>query len=236
MRKQLLTGILAISTLAVTAIVQTRPAEALVFGFQNITNNNATNASIGESQLRVDVTDDGVNGVNFKFENLGIGQSTISEIYFDDRLGALTLPATLTQDTDFVSFTAGSANPPNLPGANKATPPFVVTAGFLADANNPAPQKGINNTVTNPNTTEFLTIRYALGNAVTFNQLIAALSTPGSTAFRIGLHVTNFANGGSESFVTTAVPTPAAVLPALFGMGVAAVRKKKAASEVAQDA
>lgn len=34
----------------------------------------------------------------------------------------------------------------------------------------------------------------------------------------------------------TAVPTPAAVLPALFGMGVAAVRKKKAASEVAQDA
>ena len=56
---------------------------ATTFSFQNITNNNATNAATGESQLFVNVTDAGPNLVSFYFGNIGPLASSITDIYFD---------------------------------------------------------------------------------------------------------------------------------------------------------
>lgn len=183
-------------------------AQAATLGFGCITNNSAVDCGIGESQLTVDVSDAGSNTVLFEFFNTGSEQSTISEIYFDDGslLAIASIDKTGKNPSIGVSFSEG-ATPPILPGGNTVTPPFVVTAGFLMDADNPAPQWGVN-------IGESVGITYTLQGAQTFTDVINELTTG---QLRIGLHVINFAGGGSESFVNNPVPVPAAVW--LFGSG-----------------
>jgi len=208
------------------------PAQAVTLDFYCITGNNAGDCSIGEAQLAVDVTSYGIgtgsggaNQVLFTFTNTGSNQSTISEVYFDD--GTLLALAGLIDADDGtggdpnVDFTQG-ATPPDLPGGNSISPAFQVTAGFLADADNPAPKWGVS-----PG--ESLGIIFDLQSSLTFNDTITAL---GSGELRIGLHVINFASGGSESFVNNAVvPVPAAIW--LFGSGllglVGMARRKRSA-------
>jgi len=183
-------------------------AQAASVSFGCITNNLSTDCAIGEAQLTVDVSDAGSNTVLFEFFNTGPDQSTISEIYFDD--GSLLAIASIDKTGKDallgVSFSAG-ANPPNLPGGNNIAPPFVATTDFSADADNPAPQWGVN-------IGESVGITYTLQGTQTFTDVINELTTG---QLRIGLHVTNFVSKGSESFVNNPVPVPAAVW--LFGSG-----------------
>ena len=193
-----------------SALAFTHAASAVTIGFGCITNNNAGNCTIGETQLSVELTDIGSNQVLFTFMNSGSAASSIEGVYFDD--GTLLGIASLIDADDGVGGDLGvdfseGASPPNLPGGNSISPAFVTTAGFLADADAPmVPVKGVN-----PG--ESLGVIFDLIAGVNFNDTVAALGTD----LRIGVHVIAFDNGGSESFVSTVVPVPAAVW--LFGSG-----------------
>src|SRR5512147_336377 len=116
------------------SVLITAPAHADTFFFKNITGNNVANATAGESQLSVEVTAGPTGQVIFHFNNAGPAASSITDVYFDD--GTLLGIATLNNGPG-VQFTAGSASPSNLPGANLASPPFQVTQFFLADSDPP---------------------------------------------------------------------------------------------------
>jgi hypothetical protein len=175
-------------------------ARATLYGFYNITGNNAVAAATA-GQYTVDVTANGAQ-VDFKFMNAGPSASSITDVYFDD--GSLLSIASVTDGpgTDFEQM----ASPPSLPGGNSISPAFNTTAGFSADSEPPAQPNGAN-----PG--EFVTITFNLMAGKTFADVINDLN---STALRIGIHVQGFNGGGSESFVNNSTPVP---LPAAAGLG-----------------
>src|SRR4030042_799941 len=186
-------------------------AQAVPFGFDNISANNVVDAAIGEAQLFVDVTASG-SQVLFTFGNTGPLASSITDVYFDD--GSLLGIASIINSTG-VAFSQ-FADPGNLPAANNADPDFVTTAGFSADSDAPDQPNGVN-----PG--ESLGILFNLQSTQTFADVLSEL---GDSSLRIGIHVQGFASGGSEAFVndgptngngTTPVPEPATML--LLGSG-----------------
>lgn len=182
----------------------------VLFYFANITANNVADAAAGEAQLSVMVSDVGGGQVSFLFSNSGPAPMSITDVYFDD--GSLLGIASITNGPG-VDFSQGAA-PPNLPGGNSISPPFITSAGFSADSNPPAQPNGVN-----PG--EFLIITFDLIGGKTFADVIHELST--SNELRIGIHVQGFAGGGSESFVT---PAPGAL--GLLGFaGVLAARRRR---------
>lgn len=187
-------GPLMIASLACTMAT---PSFAATFGFKNITGNNALDAAIGEAQLFVDVNNGGPT-VTFTFRNDGPNASVISEIYFDD--GSLLGISSITDNPPTVDFVT-DANPPDLPGGNLINPPFVVTAGFLAEAV-PAPS------MTGVGPGESVDITFDLMGGATLQDVINQLN---DGSLRIGIHVIAFDSGGSESFVTPE-PTSLALL------------------------
>lgn len=198
-------------------------ASATTLGFDCITSNSGTNCSAGETQLKVEVSDSG--GLFFKFTNTGSMAMSITDVYFDDGSTALlATPMTITSSGG-VSFSQGAA-PPNLPGGDSLTPAFNVTAGFLADADEPPPQKGVN-----PG--EWLGISFAYASGKAFSDVDGELS---SGDLRIGIHVQGFANGGSESFVNLPpseappIPEPATVAMLLAGLGIVGWRVRRRAA------
>lgn len=185
-------------------------ASTYTYSFYNITNTIPANVAIGKAQLSVEVTDPGNNQVLFTFLNIGDDACSIAEVYFDD--GSLFGIAELIDKDNTghpgVDFEPG-ANPPNLPNGDTVVPPFVATASFSSQANNPAPKKGVN-----PD--EWLGIKFDLQTGRTFDDVLGDLS---EGDLRIGLHVTAFDLGESESFINnaTAIPIPASVW--MFGAG-----------------
>lgn len=82
---------------------------AVTYGFEAITNNNAADVGIGESQLAVEVFDRSGLAI-FKFTNVGRQASSITDIYFDDELGLLSRfarPGPTSPDAG-VSFAIGA--------------------------------------------------------------------------------------------------------------------------------
>ena len=191
------------------------PAQATLYTFDNITNNDADDALIGENQLWVDVTNAGSNQVLFTFGNTGSENSSICDVYFED--GSLFGIASIDNSWSGVSF-SDPASPGNLPGANEANPSFVTTTDFSADSDSPAQPNGVN-----PG--EELGILFNLQSSLIFDNVIADLE---SHDLRIGIHVQGFDSGGSESFINFdsnggggggggQVPEPATML--LLGSG-----------------
>ncbi len=178
-------------------------ASAVMLGFDCITNTSMANCAIGESQLSVDVTAQGSDQVLFTFANTGSDNNSVAEIYFDDGTPAMTLGGinSLIQDPG-VAFTEGTSGSPTLPGGNGMPINFNTTDALFADADNPAPQNGINNG-------ETLGILFDLLMGANFDDVIDALS---NGDLRVGIHVISIGlDDNSESFINTPVPVPAAV-------------------------
>jgi len=175
----------------------------LTLGFGCITNNSATDCAIAEAQIAMEVTDEGGGQVRFTVTNTGSDASSVEGIYFDD--GTLLGIASII-DGPGTSFMQG-ATPPDLPGGNMASPPFVTTAGFLADSNPPTSGNGVQ-----PG--EWVAIIFDLQAGGTFADIVAEL---GTGALRAGVHVIAFAGGGSESLVS--VPEPGTAVLVLLGLG-----------------
>lgn len=204
----------AFAALLLLSVSCANVASAATFGFACITNNLATDCAIAEAAFTVEISDGGPGFVDFTFTKSGTDAANLSEVYFDDGslLGLSSISSSLG-----VEFTGGSASPPDLPGGNSISPPFNVTAGFLAQADNPAPMKGVNDN------TDWLTITFELISGATVADTIAAMGS----SLRVGIHVIDFAGGGSESLIAP-VPVPAAVW--LFGSALGAlgwIRRRK---------
>ena len=202
------------------------PAMADLYGFYCITNNNPTNAAIGEAQLTVDVTSYGTNQVLFTFLNAGPQPSSITDVYFDDGT-LLAIAALIDEDengglagVDFTQDSLETVHPPDLPGGESVSPEFDVTEYFKADSDTPPPTNGVN-------PEEYLGIIFNLQTGKTFADVLDDLA---SGALRIGIHVQAIGtSGNSEAFINnpSVVPVPGAVLLGMLGLGVAGVKLRK---------
>ncbi len=195
-------------------------AQAITYDFAQITHNGSTNVS---SQLRVEVTDAGSDGVRFHFSNSGPTASSITVIYFDD--GALLSIAAIVNGPR-VSFSPG-ASPPNLPGGKRIFPAFETTASFSADR--PPPKKGVN-----PG--EYVDIMFDLNTNKTFADVITALNLgiddpAAEGSLRIGLHIQAIGNASrGEGFIHIYTPIPGGVLllgTGLLGLGLLSWRRQR---------
>jgi hypothetical protein len=180
-----------------------------ILDFFCISNNSAINAAAGEAQLQVEAIPVGTQAM-FQITNAGSVEMVVTGVYFAD--GTLLGLATLNGSAGVIYQQGGS--PPNLPGGNMISPPFVATAAFTATAASPAPHNGIA-----PG--QWLQVAFDLLPGLTFLDVEAALA---SGDLRIGLHVQGFADGGSESFVN--VPAPGAALVPVMGMALAWRRRR----------
>jgi hypothetical protein len=195
----------AVAALAAGISLGAQSANALTLGFGVLEDNSPIDLS---GQLFVEVLDAGGGLVSFEFQNLGPLASSITGIYFDGD-GVIAPPLTIDSHSTGVSFTAGSASPPDLPGGENASPPFDTTAGLLADSDPPAQPNGIN-----PGEW-LLLLASAVGD---FNSIVTALITGD---LRIGLHVQGLLDGQSETYINTPpnpIPLPAGLLLFLSGL------------------
>ena len=238
-----------IHALVLVVLFLSTEARANIYGFECITNSIAGDATIGEAQLTVNVTDATDTGgakALFTFNNSGPNASFIAQVYFDD--GTLLSLARIIDSDDYmpgdpiytgVDFSQ-YASPGDLSGGNNAAPPFETTAGFLADADSPGTDKdGVD-----PG--EHLGIVFNLKDSKTFADVLTALNVGlnpdiyasydnntkewqwSEPSLRIGIHVQGFDSKGSESFGNgPPVPVPGAVLLGLLGMGVAGMKLRK---------
>lgn len=191
------------------------------FTFENISNNSAASAAIGEAQLSVELVDLGGGQVKFLFRNTGPDASSITDIYFDDEaFGALSTPLGFTDIVGQVSFAQG-ASPGNLPGGNSYD--FDTSDGLSADSN--AQGGGVQPNGVNPGEQLGLTL---FGD---YDDVLAYLN---SGDLQIGLHVQGYANGRSESYINNGsiapapvVPVPGAATLTLVGLGSVLISKRR---------
>ena len=186
-------------------------AHATLFGFENITNNNAASAAIGEAQLFVDVYTIG-NNAHFKFWNIGTHPCSITDVYFADGL-LLTMDSIIDADEGGghtgVDFER-DAKPGNLPGGNDVG--FSATEGFTADSDAPVPTWGVQASFP---ANEWLEIIFSIDPCSTPQHLYDELN---SKELMIGIHVQAFEGGYSESFINGNTPSPGIPEPATFAL------------------
>ena len=186
------------------------------YSFEIFTNNSPYADDPGWN-LYVDVWN-GAGVVNFTFYNKSTIQSSIADIYFDD--GSLLGISTITNNVPYTEF-GTAVTPRNLPGGNLLVPPFVADREFSIGAEEPSPQKGVND---GDPANEWVTVKFNLINGGDLEDVIAELNTG---VLRVGLHIIDLPGGGGYSESAILVPEPATIV--LLGLGaLALLRKRKA--------
>lgn len=209
--------------LLVCLCVWAQAVAAPTYSFDCISNTSAVNATIGESQLSVEVIDLGEGQVEFLFKNSGPAPSSLTDIYFDDSgLGILSTPMGFSDIVGTVAFSQYAA-PADLPGGSG----FNTTVGLSADSDSPASHNGVN-----PSEQLGITLYGDYTNIVNLLD---------NASLRIGLHVqsigTNegsewFINNGSGASQVPVVPVPVPGALVLAGLGttlIGALRRRKIA-------
>lgn len=168
-------------------------ASATQYTFSRITNNNSADAGIGEAQFLMDVTkEDSV--VYFKFTNTGPNASSITDIYFEDKVPLLIYKSFI--ESAGVDYTEG-ATPSKLPGGQS----YYFVSNYSYDSDTPIMASGIN-----PG--EDLTIVFLITSGYSFSDILDALE---NASMRVGLHVQAFASGASEGYINDPPSDPPAV-------------------------
>ena len=154
----------------------------------------------------------------FEFHNDSSMDSCIAEIYFDDAGGLLSGITSIVNGPG-TSFSQGGS-PPILPAGNDLTLVFQKPPDFMAGADNPAPENGVNPS-TAPDPDEWVAVVFDLVSGSTVSDVLDDL---GDRSLRIGMHVIAFSDGSSESAVTA--PEPATLGLLILG-GVALLRRRQ---------
>ena len=184
------------------------PAIAVSYSFYHIFEegdgpSELANGTIGETQLLLDVTQYNGSQIMFTFSNSGPYESSITDVYFDDDVPLLDFADTFS-NVGTVEYSEG-ASPGDLSAGNLIS----FTSNYSFDSDPSVQPNGVN-----PGESLGILFDY-VGVDTDSNTVIAALN---NGTMDIGIHVQGFADGGSESFTTTApVPEPATML--LFGVG-----------------
>ncbi len=198
-------AVLAILIAFAPGTVAFASVQSVTIGFELISDpNQGSNVS---AQLFVDVygTTDGAafsaaganvaaNSIFFLIRNVGLVNSSITDVYFDD--GTLLAISTIT-NYDGVNFSIG-AKPGNLPDGNNIDPPFETTSDYFSADSNPQTQpNGVN-----PG--ERLGIHFTLLPGMTWSDTVAALvpdPLDGEIHLRVGLKVQGLPQGQSNAYV-----------------------------------
>lgn len=212
----LVPSVLAAAGVAVTASMM--PAEAAMFGFNNIQGGDTFGDSI-VNQFSFDVTDAGDGQVSFKFNNAGSASSTITQIYWDDMDGILSSLALDSSKTSAsgVDFTIPK-NPGNLPQGNGLSPSFDEDfevarrqgqGGSVEDGIDPGEMLGV------------------LFDG-SFDSVVAGLN---DGSLRVGMHVQRIGSDAelSDSYINDpeAVPEPLTILGSATALGIGGLLKRQ---------
>jgi hypothetical protein len=178
--------------------------------FSCITHNDADDCAIGTAQLSATLVESGGDAL-LTITMAGSDVGVVEQLFIESSLvSGIGFQGSIASGT--VAFGSGQAGG-NLPGGKTVS----FSAAFNIAANNPAPRNGIGRHPqddVSPQAGEFL-LSLAGGS---FNDLLLDL--------RIGVHVTGYTSGGSESFVVvTTVPEPGTA--ALFSLGLLALSLRR---------
>ena len=180
-------------SLASLLLLASGPAAAVPFdSFDCITNNNAGDCAIGESQLSADLT-----GNVLTITMTGTDAAVVSQIFIEGA-GVTGIGFAANLGAGLVTFGAGAAGG-NLPGGNQPSVNFVEAVNIAANAAPPRMGIGWHNTDQNSPQTGAFTMSGDLSD------------------LRVGVHVIGFGSNGSESFVSTPIPEPSALLAFCVG-------------------
>lgn len=175
------------------ALIASAPAAAVpLVSFQCITNNNAGDCAIGESQLSGDLT-----GNVLTITMTGTASGVVKQIFIEGA-GVTGISFDSNVGPGLVAFGAGAAGG-NLPGGNQPSVDFMEAVNISAQG--PAPRNGIgwhNQDQNSPQAGTFILSGYL-------------------SDLRVGVHVIGFDGNGSESFVALPIPEPNALLVFCLG-------------------
>ena len=185
-------------------------------GFTCISGHSILNCATGAAQLFYNVTDVGGTQTRIDVVNTGPLASTITQIYFDDTNSRLL--------GNFVSFAPSAGYVLSRAGIRRVFPRGHET-----------PQSRIPTDLSASAGREGCSVADGMGRSEPGTALqlqsrpLDIVTDLADGDLRLGLHVQNFANGGSESFVDmpssggTAAPVPEPATLVLFGTGLGIV-------------
>lgn len=194
---------LAAGIMVATALTTT-PARASPVYSLDIFTNNGDYHDDPRVAVELEVSEE-AGLARFDFRNQSTLLCVVAQVYFEQ--GSLDSLESLIEGPG--TLFSWPASPPSLCGGNRLVPPF--STWFSAGADPPSADNGVH-----PG--ETLAVRFNLADGAAIEDLYDEIE---SQALRVGVHITGFADGSSESAVTPEPTTVALLLgPAALALAV----------------